>query len=888
MLELRLLGSLDLRDPSGAEIRPVLQQPKRLALLAHLALTPSGGFRRRDSLVGLFWPDLDGEHARGALRRSLYFLRRACGDDVIISRGEDDVGIRPDALWCDVAAFEAALAAGRHAQALELYAGDLLEGFYVAGAPAMEQWLDNERNRLRAGAARAAWGACDVAGPTAAGATWARRAVELAPLEDRGVRRLLTVLEAVGDTAGAIREFDHFAARLARDLELEPSPETAALAAAIRARASGGTGATPRLARSAPGAPSATRGPAPATSTVAGNVLAVYPFVVRGARDLEYLREGMIDLLSNALDGAGDLRTVDPRAVLAAPLPDLDASGGGDTDAYAVGAGLLVSGTVIRAGDRIRVSASLHRTGHGKLGRVEAQAAGEDGLFGVVDELARGLVTLLSQAPGTYPAQLAARTSASWPALKAFLKGEHDFRLGRHSRAMAAFEHAVELDAGFALAHYRLAGTRAAAAMLVPARHACRAAGASNHTLAAGARMMIEAQDAWLNGRLALAEQRYASVVAEYPENVEAWYLLGDVLFHGNPCRGRSPVEARAALQRALTLDGSHVGALGKLARIAAMEGEDATLDLYVDRVIELSPASEQALTLRTLRAFRRGDLAGLLSLAGDFRSARMFAVGVALADAALFSGQLESVVSITREVIPRVPSAELRALGHLFLAEAALAQDRPDDARKDYEIAGELDPAWGLTVRALRAATGALPCTTAQLDSLQEELERWNAGAELARVSLPLMLHDGLYGHIRAHVAGLVAARRGDLPDTARWTEELAELVVPDGAEVLTENMLRTLEATLRAGQGDPGGGLHALEGSRTAVWFQYAMASPVFAGVEGRLLRAELLQQCGRTREAIGWLQSIGWHSVWELSHRATAERRAAELCRPMEVTA
>src|SRR6185295_12306041 len=101
---------------------------------------------------------------------------------------------------------------------------------------------------------------------------------------------------------------------------------------------------------------------------------------------------------------------------------------------------------------------------------------------------------------------------------------------------------------------------------------------------------------------------------------------------------------------------------------------------------------------------------------------------------------------SIAREMIPRVPSAELRALGHLFLAEAALAQDRPADAVKEYEAAGELDPAWALTVRALRAASGALPATPAQLDSLQEELERWNAAAEMPRVSLPLQLHDGLY----------------------------------------------------------------------------------------------------------------------------------------------
>ena len=474
MLQLRLLGSLDFQDRSGAEIRAVLQQPKRLALLAYLALTPAGGFRRRDSLLGLFWPDLDAEHARGALRRSLYFLRRACGDDVIVSRGEDDIGIRGEALWCDVPAFEQALATARHTEALELYRGELLDGFYVAGAPGMEQWLDGERVRLRAGAARAAWGACDAAGPTAAGAMWARRAVDLAPLEDRGVRRLLTVLEKTGNAAGAIQAFEEFTARLMRELDLEPSPETAALAGAIRKRTSQPPGATLGAATVAAPAVVGGSGVAPAATPLPGNVLAVCAFVVRGARDLEYLHEGMIDLLSNALEGAGDLRTVDPRAVLAAPLPDADASDGGDTDmlARAVGAGLLITGTVIRAGDHIRISAILRRTGRETIGRVDAEAIGEDGLFGAVDELARGLVTLLSQAPGTHSAQLAARTSASWPALKAFLQGEHDFRLGRHARAMAAFERAVELDGAFALAHYRLAGTRAAAALLVPARHA--------------------------------------------------------------------------------------------------------------------------------------------------------------------------------------------------------------------------------------------------------------------------------------------------------------------------------------------------------------------------------------------------------------------------------
>src|SRR6185503_3206680 len=56
-----------------------------------------------------------------------------------------------------------------------------------------------------------------------------------------------------------------------------------------------------------------TSGPAvPVSSTrVAG-----LPFAVRGGEHFFYLAEGMVDLLSRNLDGAGDLRTIDPGTVL--------------------------------------------------------------------------------------------------------------------------------------------------------------------------------------------------------------------------------------------------------------------------------------------------------------------------------------------------------------------------------------------------------------------------------------------------------------------------------------------------------------------------------------------------------------------------------------------
>src|SRR5262245_45665609 len=67
-VSLRILGSLEVLDPSGREIRSVLAQPKRLALLSYLALARPDSYRRRDAVVALFWPEFDQSRARAALR----------------------------------------------------------------------------------------------------------------------------------------------------------------------------------------------------------------------------------------------------------------------------------------------------------------------------------------------------------------------------------------------------------------------------------------------------------------------------------------------------------------------------------------------------------------------------------------------------------------------------------------------------------------------------------------------------------------------------------------------------------------------------------------------------------------------------------------------------
>jgi DNA-binding SARP family transcriptional activator len=238
MIELKTLGAVDLRDNAGLELRGVLAQPKRLALLVYLALARPRGFQRRDILLALFWPEADHEHARAALRKAALLLRRELGDGVLVSRGDEELGLTPGTVGCDVVAFEQALGEHRALAALELYRGDLLEGFFVSGAPEFERWVDTERARLREHAAGGAWAVAEqaaAAGQDAVAVTWARRALSYTPADEAALRQLLAFTYRLGDRATALRAYNEFAARLVQEFGVRPSAETRELIEQIKA-----------------------------------------------------------------------------------------------------------------------------------------------------------------------------------------------------------------------------------------------------------------------------------------------------------------------------------------------------------------------------------------------------------------------------------------------------------------------------------------------------------------------------------------------------------------------------------------------------------------------------------------------------------------------------
>jgi Tol biopolymer transport system component/DNA-binding SARP family transcriptional activator len=237
MIELRVLGEIRLLADDGADVDALLRQPKRLALLSYLASPAPGTWHRRDMLLALFWPELDTAHARTSLRNALYVIRQTLGDSVLRNRGDEEISIDPDVLRTDLSIVWAALRDGRIDEALANYTGELLPGLFPSDSEGFQRWLDSERARLKVSVSTAAMAKVDQlerAGDVAGALAIARKVTEINADDETVVRRVMKLHEALGDKAGGLALFESYRARLAKDFEAEPAPETIEIANRLR------------------------------------------------------------------------------------------------------------------------------------------------------------------------------------------------------------------------------------------------------------------------------------------------------------------------------------------------------------------------------------------------------------------------------------------------------------------------------------------------------------------------------------------------------------------------------------------------------------------------------------------------------------------------------
>ena len=231
---IRLLGAAGICETDG--VAPSRGIPRaRMGVLAVLALSRTRSVAR-DRLMALLWPESDTARARHQLREALYRLRETLGDGTIVGSG-DHVHLEPSLVRCDAWDFEDAVARNDWPEADRLYTGQLLDGFFLSGAPEFERWVDAQRTRflgMHRAALEAAAADCASRSDWARAATLWRRCMEADPYSAKATVGLMTALAAVGDRAGALRYAAEHENLLKADLDAEPEAAVVGLADQLR------------------------------------------------------------------------------------------------------------------------------------------------------------------------------------------------------------------------------------------------------------------------------------------------------------------------------------------------------------------------------------------------------------------------------------------------------------------------------------------------------------------------------------------------------------------------------------------------------------------------------------------------------------------------------
>ena len=254
-LELHLMGTFNVL--CGGKPLSGFESTKVKALLAHLALEHQRP-RARETLAGLFWPEQSDEQARKNLRQAISNLRKTLGDT---DSANPFLTITPAALqlraseniWVDAVELDAHIehckrhrhrrletcpaCMRRMERVVTLYQGEFLQGLFVSGCQAFEDWQLILRERFHQhvfGALLGLTNHYERLENFEQAIHYAYQQVALDPWREEAHRQLMRLLVAKGQRSAALRQYETCRKVLVEAFGLEPAAETTALYEAAR------------------------------------------------------------------------------------------------------------------------------------------------------------------------------------------------------------------------------------------------------------------------------------------------------------------------------------------------------------------------------------------------------------------------------------------------------------------------------------------------------------------------------------------------------------------------------------------------------------------------------------------------------------------------------
>jgi eukaryotic-like serine/threonine-protein kinase len=530
----------------------------------------------------------------------------------------------------------------------------------------------------------------------------------------------------------------------------------------------------------------------------AAQTLAVLPFHTSGP-GVEFLREGMVDLLATNLRGVADINTVDPRNVLrtwgngSRAADDLMRALDVGRD---LGAGSVVLGSVVSTGGRVRLAADIYSVGGDRLARAQVDGAA-DSVLGAVDRLSLALLRDIWRSKEPLPnLRLASLTSDSIGALREYLQGEGYYRRVAWDSAQSSYTRAVEIDSTFALAHLRRAQVFGWTGGYgdEESRTALAAANRFAVRLPARDRRLLAGYQLFDKGKPASADSLRAYVAA-YPEDVDGWFMLGEAVFHTNIWRPLSPESTYAAFDSVLRRDSTLFPALLHPVEVAAVTRDSARFARYFATIERTAPSLTTG-SLRTTAQMIWGPEPGDSALIAALReqpSWIIMAVNASFQRERATGDSIAQRYARVQRVGPKAPRFQAR--GYAARTQMLAGLGRWAEMLTLADSLRRLDPEKETQVLGYALALGlAPPSRRFMLDSIIEALPP-GPEAEYARALTQLVRGDASAG--RHRIARVLAQ-----PDSATIPDDIhGYLMAADGWGALLQGDTASGLRRLRAG---------------------------------------------------------------------------------------
>jgi tetratricopeptide (TPR) repeat protein len=613
--------------------------------------------------------------------------------------------------------------------------------------------------------------------------------------------------------------------------------------------------------------------------SVSADVIAVFPFTVRGSEDVSYMGEGMVDLLSMKLDGVRGFRSVDAAALLGLVKQNGD---GGELDpqryraiAERAGAGLYVAGSIVEAGGQLSMRASIFETAGGPEAQTEASAEGPtDHYMDLVDELAADLIAERVAASGEPLALLARETTDSYEALKAYLKAERLYRSGDYVGSAEACERAVTADSTFALAYYRMARAGMSGGGGRP--DALEKAMQYRRPLPEYERRLIEALDKRNVGDAEGSLQLLRENVGRRPDDIESRMMLAEMLFTYGKTQNLYLDEAKANFERILHYDPNYVDAVSALWWLTGIMEDYEECYRESARRLELEPDGIYAPGLRAALAFHRQDTTQYAQVLEELENENDQMLWAHVIDVVLH-GDLETAAKVARIMTDPSRPPAAKAEGYIMIARLAFARGRWTEADENLREAEKNDANWAIWSRANLSITPPAPLPRSLLE------------ASLGKIKQHFDT-NGWYQKYRPYLAGLLSARLGDYAAALRYAAELDSMglavdtqkgAMARAFSVWVGDLARTVRAEVAWLQGDDDRALAEIEQTHPeATWWFVTVGDLILAETYPRYMRALLLEKAGRLEEAVRWYGSLGQASGDGYVYLAAKHLKMGEL--------